>query len=267
MNRLLELFERNRREGKKLLSIFVTAGYPVLQGTPDLVCTLEQAGADFVELGLPFSDPIADGPTIQESSTRALENGMTLSLALRQVREIRERSNMPILMMGYFNPLFRYGLDRLVTDAEAAGVDGFIIPDLLPEDYSRFEHAFSGRNIGVNFLVSPNTAHARIQTVDRLTDAFIYCVSVTGVTGTRRGVPAGLIEFLAGMKESVVHPVLVGFGISNGEDAATLARHCDGVIVGSAVIKILSQPGEMAKKYELVSQFVGQLKESLKGVE
>jgi len=266
MNRLKRLLEQSTNRGEKLLSAFVTAGYPELHGTADLVVALDQAGADFIELGIPFSDPIADGPTIQAASYQALQNGMNLKLLLEQVQEIRRRTDIPLLLMGYFNPLHHFGLETLVDQVESAGADGFIIPDLLPEDYGRFSGAFRGHDIGVNFLVSPNTRAERMSTVDSLTDSFVYCVSVTGVTGARTGVPAGIVDFLRDVRQRIRHPALVGFGISTGADAAAIATHCDGVIVGSAIIKALTEKAAGAGKYAAACGLVREIKDALTGV-
>lgn len=263
MNRLQKLFVKNEKQREKLLSVFVTAGYPHLECTPELVCAVAEAGADFVEIGLPFSDPIADGPTIQQSSQVAIENGMNLSRVLEQVQTIRQLSEIPIVLMGYFNPILKYGLEKFVEDASAAELDGCIIPDLIPEEYLKFEQPFREKSLGVNFLISPNTSKTRIRSIANLTHAFVYCVSVTGITGARQGVPPGIIDFLRSLKGMVERPYLVGFGISNSDDAAEIARHCDGVIVGSAIMKILSRKVNHKEKLKLVSQFVGDLKSSL----
>ncbi len=266
MNRLKKLFSETRQTGDKLLSTFITAGYPERDSMPGLVSALSEAGADFIEVGIPFSDPIADGPTIQSASYRALTNGMSLSLALDQVTQIRKTCDIPLLLMGYFNPMHHFGLKELVARAEDAGIDGFIIPDLLPDDFKRYQEAFGDAEIGVNFLVSPNTRRDRIPQIDAMTDAFIYCVSVTGVTGARHGVPAGILAFLDELDAKVSHPRMVGFGISEPADAATIANHCDGVIVGSAIIKALEQDEAAGQDYTITRKLVSDLKQALRGV-
>lgn len=266
MNRLKRLFSETRETGAKLLSTFVTAGYPERDSLPGLVSALAESGADFVEVGIPFSDPIADGPTIQSASFKALANGMTLSLALDQVGQIRKTCDIPLLLMGYFNPMLHFGLHELVKQAEEVGIDGFIIPDLLPEDYQRYHYAFDGASAGINFLVSPNTRSDRIPQIDTLTDSFVYCVSVTGVTGARRGVPGGILGFLDNLGATLSHPRMVGFGISEPGDAAAIASHCDGVIVGSAIIKALAQDGATGQDYTITRDLVSELKQALKGV-
>lgn len=248
-----------------MLSVFLTAGYPERNSTVPLVETVAAAGADFIELGIPFSDPMADGPTIQASSQTALENGMTVSLLLQQVAKVRDRTNIPIVLMGYLNPLLKYGLAALVRDAENAGADAFIIPDLIPEEYARFASAFETAAIGLNFLISPNTSRERIQMVDALTHDFVYCVSVTGVTGAHRGVADSTISFLQRVNQTVRRPCLAGFGISSPEDAAAISRNCHGVIVGSAIIRRMARNNESEKYLIRVGEFVSDLKEALRG--
>jgi len=247
------------------LSVFVTAGYPHLESAPKLVWQLEESGADLIEIGVPFSDPIADGPTIQHSSKIALENGMNLNLVLKQIQTIRQKSEIPIILMGYLNPLLKYGFDRFIKDAVETGVDGLIIPDLLPEEFQTIDSEFNGSKLGMNFLISPNTPSARIKKIDAATSDFIYCVSVAGVTGRRSGVSHGLIDFLQSIKSIVTHPLLVGFGISNPEDANEISRNADGVIVGSAIIDLITKSRGDQDMLSSISQFVQSLKLALKG--
>lgn len=266
MTRLTALLQDSQQKQEKLLSVFITAGFPHLESTVDLVLALESAGADCIELGMPFSDPIADGPTIQQSSQIALQNGMTLSKWLEQVHEIRKVSEIPMVFMGYLNPILKFGLRSFIQQAADAGADGFIIPDLPPEEWLTLADELNGIHTGLNFLISPNTPDLRIQQVDRLTCDFIYCVSVTGITGARQGVPFRLIQFLQRVKRLVTHPFMVGFGISNPEDARQIAKHCHGVIVGSAVIKLLLETPDLVKGQKLVEHFVKNIKIALKGV-
>ncbi|MFQ5706775.1 MAG: tryptophan synthase subunit alpha [bacterium] len=262
MNRLAQLFRRSDKNQDKLLSLFLTAGYPKLESTPELVWTVERAGADFVEIGIPFSDPLADGPTIQKSSQTALQNGMNVRGVLQQVEEIRRKSQLPLILMTYLNPILKYGLEKFIEEANEAGVDGFIIPDLLPEE---LETARNGKTFGVNLLISPNTPIERVRAIDRLTTDFIYCVSVTGVTGSRRGVPAGLLDYLKAVREVVTHPVLVGFGVSDPEDAGAISRAADGVIIGSALIDLMGRFRDRDEMLGAVSQFVQKINQALKG--
>ncbi len=263
MNRLQRLFDEKIPIGEKLLSCFLTAGYPELESTKELVLTAEKSGADFIELGMPFSDPVADGQTIQISSQQAIKNGMNMQKLLNQVKEIRKESEIPIVLMGYFNPFLHYNIEKLVPEAEAAGVDGFIIPDLLPEDYGRFSAAFENRNIGLNYLVSPNTAKDRVKEVGKLTHDFIYCVSVTGVTGARSGLQERTINFLKTLSGMSNRPYFVGFGIATPEDAALAASYSNGVIVGSAFIKLLEQDKPYSEKVNDVAVLVSNMKKAL----
>lgn len=243
MRRLHKLIQAKKSAGDKCLSVFLPAGFPRADSTPRLVMGMQEAGVDFIELGIPFSDPIADGPVIQEASQIALRNGTTVERCFGIIDEIRRQSDLPIVLMGYFNPLLHFGIDNALRRAQACGVDGFIIPDLLPEEYLRFQPHFQG-GPGVNFLVSPNTNSERLRRIDALTDSFVYCVSVKGTTGARTGVAAGLEDYLRRVRRNVRHAFMVGFGISTPEDAAAISRLSDGVIVGSAVIKMLLQkPG------------------------
>jgi tryptophan synthase alpha chain len=265
LSRLSELFEETK-DREKLLSIFVTAGYPECESTPDLVWRVEEAGADFVEVGFPFSDPMADGPTIQKSSEVALANGVTLPMVLEQIGTIRERSQIPVVLMTYLNPVLAYGLEPLLRDAKSVGVDGFIIPDLIPEEWRRLCGKDSKYQIEANFLISPITPEARIATIDKLTSDFLYCVSVTGVTGARHGMPPGLAEFLKRTSSQTTHPLLVGFGVSKPADARNIAQYCDGVIVGSALISQFEQHATENEAFASITNLVGELKSALKGV-
>ncbi len=265
MSRVSNTFQKVRERDEKLLSVFVTAGYPHLESAPELVWQLEESGADLIEIGIPFSDPTADGPTIQHSSKIALENGMNLNLALKQIRTIRKKSEIPIVLMGYLNPILKYGFDRFMEEVVESGVDGLIIPDLLPEELQTFNSKLNGSKLGMNFLISPNTPAARIKKIDAATRDFIYCVSVTGVTGRRSGVSHGLIDFLHSVKSIITHPLLVGFGISNPEDANEIARNADGVIVGSAIIDLMTPSRGDQDMLSSVDRFVQRLKFALQG--
>ena len=237
MNRLERVLTGLGKAGEKALSLFLTDGYPDLHGAPDIVRTLERGGADIIELGMPFSDPLADGPVIQESSTAALQNGVTLATVLEDVRTIRAGSEIPLVLMGYLNPILRYGPGRFFTDAASAGVDGVILPELPVEESWRFESSIKDAGLSHILLVTPTTPGPRIRTIDGASSGFVYCVSTTGVTGTRTQA-AG--EYLRRVRECVKrNPLLVGFGISTPEDAASMALESDGVIIGSALIRRL----------------------------
>ncbi len=228
----------NIRHGKPSLAMFLTAGYPSLDSTRDLFLALEDGGADVVEIGMPFSDPLADGPVIQLASAAALQNGVTLPRVLDCVREIRKRSSLPLVLMGYLNPILRYGEAQFLSDAAEAGVDGLILPELPLEEWRRVENRVSATDLAGILLVTPTTTPDRVQAIDEFSSGFLYCVSTTGVTGGV--VPAHAISDIRRIKTHVrKNPMLVGFGISSPELAADFARVADGVIVGTALLRLL----------------------------
>ncbi len=235
--RIAEAFASGRRSRRPLVVPFVTAGFPNATSTAPLVRALCDAGADMVEIGMPFSDPLADGPTIQRSSEAALRNGMSVAGTLSAVRELREGGlRAPLILMGYCNPLYAYGMDRFLDDAAAAGVDGLIIPDMPPEEAEELLAGCSRTGISVTFLVAPNAPDVRIRTVDAASTHFSYCVTVTGVTGARGEVEDRTVDFLQRMKNLAAKPFVVGFGIKRPEHVAALGPHAAGVVVGSALI-------------------------------
>lgn len=266
MNRLKAKFSAAEDTGSKLLSIFVTTGFPERDSAPELVWALEEAGADFVELGMPFSDPLADGPTIQRSSQVALRNGITVREVLQQVSRVRQRSSIPVVLMGYVNPMLKYGLARFMNDARDVGADGLIIPDLTPEEFRGLSETLTSPPLGVNFLVSPVTPPERVQWIDASTSDFIYCVSVTGVTGRRDGVAESVLTYLGELAGRVRHPLMVGFGVSRGADARAICRVADGVIIGSAVIELIERSSSNAEMLKSLRGFVGEIKSAMQGV-
>lgn len=222
------------------MSLFLTAGYPTLEDTVDLVLGCEAAGADLVELGMPFSDPLADGPTIQESSNVAIANGVTIPIIFGMVRQIREKSQIPLVLMGYLNPVVRYGIEAFCRDAADAGADALILPDLPVDEQDLVAEHASANGLSMIHLVAPNTGDERMRQVDELSGGFVYCVSVTGVTGAREGAEvAGSVDrFIDRVNQHVTrNPVLVGFGIKSKADAEKIAAKADGFIVGSALIQ------------------------------
>jgi len=244
VNRLTALLSSHRERGKKALGMFLTAGFPEADSTPGLVRSLEEAGADFIEIGMPFSDPLADGPVIQESSAAALKNGVTIPRILDVVREIRKSSAIPLVLMGYVNPILAYGAGRFFTDAASAGVDGVILPELPLEESVRFRSDTARNGLDYILLVAPTTPDDRLRAIDDASRGFLYCVSTTGVTGSAaKGTPD---QFLARVrKHAVRNPLLVGFGISTADGARHAAGLSDGVIIGSALIRRIAQ-GETA---------------------
>lgn len=242
-NRLHSLFH-NREENSKVMSLFLTAGYPEPEATADLILGFEKNGAELIELGMPFSDPLADGPTIQYSSNKALEAGITMNGIFEIVREVRKHSDIPIILMGYVNPVLRYGAENFCNQAADAGVDGLIIPDLpVDESLPLQEHARKNK-LAMIYLVAPNTSEKRMQLIDEKSEGFVYCVSVTGVTGARDGeeVSQSVNRFIERVKKNVTrNPKMVGFGIRSHKDAMTIASEMDGFIVGSALIDVIRE--------------------------
>lgn len=230
---------------KKLLSIYFTAGYPKLTDTVEVLEALENNGVDMVEIGLPFSDPLADGPTIQESSTRALENGMTTSLLFDQLKDIRKTVSIPLILMGYFNPVLQYGVEEFCAKCQEVGIDGLILPDLpLAEYQEHYQKVFESHDLIPTFLITPQTSDARIQQIDKASNGFIYMVSSASVTGAKSGF--GSIQtnyFNRIQKMELTTPQIVGFGISNAETFHTATEVTKGAIIGSAFIKILTEKG------------------------
>jgi tryptophan synthase alpha chain len=234
------LFERSRPAGRLALLPYVMAGYPTVDSTVELLLGLEAAGADGFELGVPFSDPIADGPTIQAASQVALHNGMTPPRAIELLAEARRRGLLgPVALMGYLNPIVRQGVERYCAAAAAAGADGLIVPDAPPDEADELERACRGRGLDLVQFVAPTSSPARIELAARAARGFVYVVSLTGVTGARAELAAGLDALLARVRAATTTPVVVGFGISRPEHLAHLRGRCDGAIVASALINRL----------------------------
>jgi tryptophan synthase alpha chain len=238
MNLLTERLTNNKRRGVSSLVLFLTGGYPTLDSTVDLVLRLEDGGADAVEIGMPFSDPVADGSMIQRSSAIALANGATIPWMLEQVSALHERTSIPLILMGYVNPILRYGVDRFFVDAAAAGVDGVILPEVPLGEWERFRTIVEAQHLCGILLVAPTTSPARVRAIDDASSGFLYAVSSTGVTG---GAPDGnAMEYIKETQKHVrKNPMLVGFGISSPDHARNFARLADGVVVGSAFLRAL----------------------------
>lgn len=238
--RIRRAFERARDEGRVALVPYVMAGYPDLATSEALAQALVHAGADVLELGVPFSDPLADGATIQVAAQRALENGMTPAGALALAARVTARVRTPVVLMGYYNPIFSYGIERYVADASQAGVAGLIVPDLPPEEAEPLRSAAAERGIELIFLVTPTSTEERIAQVARMAGitggGFIYCVSLSGVTGARDRLPEHLAAFVARVRAHTDLPLAVGFGVSRAEHVAEIARIADGAVVASALL-------------------------------
>jgi tryptophan synthase alpha chain len=240
MSRIAETFARIKSEGRTALMPYLMTGFPERDSTPDLALALEGAGADLFELGVPFSDPLADGATVQRASERALANGVRLSFCIETVAALRARGlRAPLVLMGYYNPFLRYGLERLAADVATAGADGFIIPDLPPEEAGECHALCRAHGLDLIFLVAPTTPDERIAEIARIASGFIYCVSLIGVTGARRELWEGLPNFLDRVRRHTELPLVVGFGISSGAHVRQVGAHAEGAIVASALINAI----------------------------
>lgn len=241
MNRI----NQKLQEDKKLLSIYFTAGYPNLDDTVEIIQNLEKNGVDMIEIGLPFSDPLADGPTIQASSTQALKNGMTTEVLFSQLKNIRNSVNIPLIIMGYFNPMLQYGVEGFCKKCQEIGVDGLIIPDLPVDVYhDEYKSTFEKYSLINVFLITPQTSDKRIKYIDSISNGFIYMVSSTSTTGAQSGFgdeQTSYFERIANMKLN--NPQIVGFGISNNETFTQATKFTKGAIIGSAFVKHLINEG------------------------
>ena len=241
INRIGKRFQEIKKKKKKAFIVFLTAGFPDFETTRKLVLELERSGVDLIELGVPFSDPLADGPVIQESSRLSIESGTNLNKIFTLVRSLRKQTQIPLCLMSYYNLVFCFGKRRFLNLAHSSGVDGIIIPDLPPEEDKDFILSCRKYNIYTIFFLSPTTPARRVPFINKLSRGFIYYVSLTGVTGERKKLPPGLVRNLKMVKKYVDKPVCVGFGISRPKQVSEIFSIADGVIIGSAVIKKIQQ--------------------------
>jgi tryptophan synthase alpha chain len=241
MNRI----NKKINEDKKLLSIYFTAGYPNINDTVTVIENLEKSGVDMIEIGLPFSDPLADGPTIQASSTKALHNGMTSDVLFKQLKDVRKSVSIPLIIMGYFNPMLQYGVEEFCKKCQEVGIDGLIIPDLPVDVYhDNYQAIFEKYGLINVFLITPQTSDERIKYIDSVSNGFIYMVSSASVTGSQSGfgdIQTDYFKRIANMK--LENPQIVGFGISDNETFAQATKHAKGAIIGSAFVKHLTNTG------------------------
>ena len=241
INRIDQVFKKK----KKILSIYFTAGFPNLDDTPKIIENLQNSGVDIIEIGLPFSDPLADGPTIQESSTAALKNGMNTSLLFKQIKNIRSKISVPLIIMGYFNPILQYGVEKFCIDSKTSGIDGLIIPDLPIDIYtSSYKNIFESQNLYNIFLITPQTSIDRILKIDKISKGFIYMVSDSSITGAKNNIDKSQKEYFLRIKKmNLNNPTIVGFGISNSETFELATNYSDGAIIGSAFISHIKEKG------------------------
>ncbi|MDR0509504.1 MAG: tryptophan synthase subunit alpha [Rikenellaceae bacterium] len=256
MNRIKELFAR---KPKGILSVYFTAGYPQKESTVQIIGELERQGVDMVEIGIPFSDPMADGPVIQQSSGAALAGGMTLAGLFDQLRDVRRDVKLPLVMMGYLNPVMQYGFERFCHDCADAGIDGLILPDLPFDEYvAEYKPVADRHNLSVIMLVTPETSTERIRLIDSHTDGFIYMVSAASTTGARESFDGATLEYMRRVADlGLRNPRLVGFGISNPATYAAAQAHADGAIVGSAFIRLLGSEPTVQKAVERLLEKLG----------
>jgi tryptophan synthase alpha chain len=260
MGRIAGTFRRLKKANEAALLAYVTVGYPSLDLTRRLLPIIARQGADLIELGVPFSDPMADGATVQRASHAALEQGVSLHDCLTVAAEARRTNEVPLLFMSYYNPILKYGLDEFVRDCAASGVDGLIIPDLPPEEAMDLKSACESQGIDLIFLVAPTSTDARLRKVAEIASGFIYCVSLTGVTGARSEVGEGVEAMLARVRSHTDLPLVVGFGISKPEHVARVSQVADGAVVGSALINVIESHPDEDEVILSVSEYVRDLK-------
>lgn len=256
MNRIKQLFNKKQKD---ILSIYFTAGYPNLADTSKIIKELEKNGIDLIEVGIPFSDPMADGPTIQESGTLALKNGMNLKLLFEQIKEVRKEVELPLLLMGYLNPIMQYGIENFCKKCKEVGVDGAIIPDLPFNDYTtKYKSIFETYDIKVIMLITPETSEERIRLIDENTDGFIYMVSSASTTGAQKSFDDKKVEYFQKINSMKLrNPRLIGFGISNKTTLEVAQSYANGAIIGSKFITLL-------KDNKTIEKAVQELKNTLK---
>jgi len=242
MNRLNTLFYTKRNN---LLSIYYTAGYPEIGTTLDIAEALEKAGVDFLEIGFPYSDPVADGPVIQHSSEKALENGMTLNLLFEQLKDLRKRVSIPIMLMGYFNPIVQYGVERFCKKAAEVGADGIIVPDLPIYEYETlYSGFFKDNNLSNIFMVTPQTSEERIRKIDELSNSFIYLLASSTITGANLQMSTNIEDYYKRIKAMhLKNPTIFGFGIKDSATFKNACQYANGAIVGTAFVKHLGTKG------------------------
>ena len=253
MNRINQKLQEN----KKLLSIYFTAGFPNLNDTVSIIEELEKTGVDMIEIGLPFSDPLADGPTIQESSTQAIENGMTSQILFEQLINIRKKVQIPLIIMGYFNPMMQFGMENFCKKCNEIGIDGLIIPDLPLEEYlTEYKEIFEKYNLKNVFLITPQTSNQRILEIDAVSDSFIYMVSTAAITGSQAGFGNEQMTYFERIsKMNLKNQQIIGFGINNSETFNQATLHQKGAIIGSAFVKFIA-----TNSIEKIGDFVRKIK-------
>lgn len=263
MSRIETVFTTLKQRQETALIPFITAGDPDLDGTAELIHCLADAGADLIELGVPFSDPMADGPTIQAASERALAAGTTLGGVLQLVADVRKKTQIPLILMGYYNPVFCYGPEQFAHDAATAGVDALLLVDLPPEEIDEISTVMRGAGIDLITLLAPTTPPERMKRLAAAAEGYLYYVSMTGVTGAQKISPEDIRVAVEDIKGVAAVPVAVGFGITTAEDARAVGDFADGVVVGSALVKIIEENGQSKELLPKVAKFIVELKHGL----
>jgi len=258
MSRISQRFAELRAAGKKGLVVYIMAGDPDLETTRKLILELERSGADVIELGVPFTDPLADGPSIQAANERALAADTRLEQILEMVSDLRAETQIPILLMTYYNPIFRAGQEQVANAAVAAGVDGMLITDLPPEEAEEWKRVAVAAGLDTIFLLAPTSTGERIRIAAKIASGFVYCVSRTGVTGVQAELPTDLHDLLDRIRAETDQPVAVGFGVSKPEHVRQIGEWCDAAVVGSAVVNLIAKEGR--DSVEAVGRFVRELK-------
>lgn len=246
MNRIDQLFQQKKNN---ILSIYFTAGHPEINSAPEILVQLENSGVNMVEIGMPFSDPLADGPVIQDSSTKALKNGMSINLLFKQLANIRNKVTIPLLLMGYINPVLQYGVENFCTKCHELGIDGVILPDLPLDEYQQhYQSIFEKYDLRFIFLITPQTTNERIHMIDSISKGFIYVVSSSATTGAKTGIANAQIEYFKRIRAlGLKNPLIIGFGISNKETFSNACQYAHGAIIGSAFVRAMDENKDYVK--------------------
>ena len=259
-----KVFEDLRKNNRRAFIPFITCGFPSLEGFFELFRTLDKNNADIIEIGIPFSDPLADGPVIQATSKIALENGINTDIVFKSLIKIRKESNTPVAIMTYFNTIYRYGIEKFLKKAESSGVNGLIIPDLPLEEFNIYRSYFEKVNIDNIMFASLTSSKERLAVISKEGRGFIYCISVKGVTGVRNGINPEVVEFLKVLRSITNLPLALGFGLSNKEQINQVKDYCDGVIVGSKILSLILESDSFNQGIKKVKDFTSSLSDLLK---
>lgn len=264
MGRIQQKFNDLKKRGDKALVAYLTAGDPSLEMTKELIIALDEAGVDVLEIGVPFSDPTADGPTIQAASQRSLQRGTTLSAIFHMLETVRKYTEIPIVLFGYYNPIFIYGAERFAEQAKKSGVDGILVVDLPPEESPELRQYTDPTDIDFISLIAPTTSSERMKTISQKATGFLYYVSITGVTGTQKPVVSDIKKEMNRIRKETTMPVVVGFGISTPEQAAEIAPYADGVVIGSAFVRMIEEHGNKNNLVNIICSYAKKIKTSLR---